>query len=448
MSKKALFELEGLPRSLRNRLIVFLLAGMSLAGLVQGLSAYHTALHEADQIFDYQMQQMAISLRGGVGRGTVSLPLAQDQSFDFLVQVWGVDGASLFRSPGELLLPQQALLGFTELSQGGKRFRVFSLQTPYQLVQVAQDLAVRQRMAGQLAWRTVLPIALMWPFLALLVWWVVGQALAPVQRISAQLTQRGADDLAPLPAQDLPSELQPLLQAFNKLLGRVSQAFAAQQSFVANAAHELRSPLAALSLQWQGLKRAGSDEAARALAQERLGQGIARASRLTEQMLQLARQEAQGQGPAMQAVDLAALCREAVVEASVAAEQAGGDLGLSHADEIQIQGRPEALRVLMRNLLDNAIKYSPPGGRVDLSLQRDGGLALLRVEDGGPGIPPEQRERVFERFYRGDSHEPVQGSGLGLAIVQSIARAHGATIGLAQSAQLGGLRLEVKFPLA
>ncbi|RQO58595.1 two-component sensor histidine kinase [Paucibacter sp. KBW04] len=444
--KKAGFDWAWLPRSLRDRLIVFLLAGMSLAAVLQGLSAYHTALRETDQIFDYQMQQMAFSLRGGVGRGTVSLPLAQDQSFDFLVQVWGVDGASLFRSPGELLLPQRALLGFTELSQGGKRFRVFSLQTPFQVVQVAQDLAVRQRMAGQLAWRTVLPIALMWPFLALLVWWVVGQALSPVHRISEQLTRRSADDLAPVPAQDLPSELQPLMQAFNKLLGRVSQAFAAQQSFVANAAHELRSPLAALNLQWQGLKRAGGDEAARALAQERLGQGIARATRLTEQMLQLARQEAQG--PEMQSVDLAALCREAVVEASLGAEQAGVDLGLSHADDLQTQGRPEALRVLMRNLLDNAIKYSSRGGRVDLSLQRDGGHALLRVEDSGPGIPPEQRERVFERFYRGDSTEQVQGSGLGLAIVQSVAKAHGATISLDKSEGLGGLQVLLEIPLA
>ncbi|MDC8785170.1 ATP-binding protein [Roseateles koreensis] len=428
-------------------MIVLLLVALGVSALIQGVSAYRTALNETDQIFDYQMLQMAFSLRGGVGRGTVTVPLAQNQSFDFLVQVWSIDGASVFRSPGEFLLPQRALLGFSEVSQGDKRYRIFSLQTPFEVVQVAQDLAVRHRMAGQLAWRTVLPIAWMWPILALLVWWVVSHALTPVSRVSAQLAQRGADDLAPIPADDLPDELQPLLASFNALLVRVSQAFSAQQRFVADAAHELRSPLAALKLQWQALHRA-DDADARALAIQRLGQGIDRASRLAEQMLQLARQDS----PAAKAlaptrVQLGALCREAVVEASDAAQRRSIDLGVSECDAAEVMGQADALQVLVRNLLDNAIKYTPPGGRVDVSLTRQpDGSYCLAIDDSGPGIAADERARVFDPFYRGEGLSNTAGSGLGLAIVKSIVQAHGGQIQLLSSAQLGGLGVRVTLP--
>ena len=431
-----------LPRSLRYRLILFLLAAMGLAALIQGGSAYRTALQEADEIFDYQMQQVALSLRAGMSAG-LALPLGDEQNFDLIVQVWSLDGTPLYRSAGPDWLPQRAVLGFSTVQLQGKRYRVLAIQGRFQVVQVAQDLAVRQRMAGQLAWRTVLPTALMLPMLALVVLWVVTLSLQPVQRVRAQLAQRAARDLSPVSDTDLPSEVQPLVREFNALLARVRQAFEAQQQFVADAAHELRTPLAALKLQLQGLRRA-PDEAARGQALERLGTGIDRATHLIEQLLALARQDSQAQAP-LQAVALDALCRDAVVEISTLAHARGMDLGLGSCDPLQVQGDAQALRMLLRNLLDNAIKYGR--GRVDLSLSADAGAALVVVEDDGPGIPEAERERVFDRFYRAEAQaQQAGGSGLGLAIAQRVAQAHGGSLKLGDSAQLGGLRVELRLP--
>ncbi len=203
---------------------------------------------ETDEIFDYQMQQVALSLRAGMGTG-LPLPLGEEQSIDLIVQVWGLDGTPLYRSAGPDWLPQRAVLGFSNVALRGKRYRVFAVQGRFQVVQVAQDIAVRQRMAGQLAWRTVLPTALMLPMLALVVWWVVSHSLAPLERVRQQLSRRAAQDLAPVDEEDLPAEVQPLVTELNALLDRVRQAFEQQQHFVADAAHELRSPLAALKLQ-------------------------------------------------------------------------------------------------------------------------------------------------------------------------------------------------------
>ncbi len=439
-----------LPRSLRQRLMLFLLAAVSMAALLQAYSAYRTALAEADQLFDYQMQQMAFSLRGSVagpGSGTISVPLGEQQSFDFHVQVWGLDGASLFRSPGPWLLPQRAVLGFSDVTDRGKTFRVFSVQTPLQVIQVAQDLSVRQRMASQLAWRTAMPTLLMLPLLGLVVWLVISRSLDPVERVRAQLAGRSPGDLAPVPAGDLPSELRPMVQEFNSLLGRVHRAFLDQQNFVADAAHELRTPLAALKLQLQALYQG---DAAGDPGLKRLEQGIERASHLIEQLLSLARQEGAAAQRALEPLALDELCRQAVADASELGALRGVDVGLHECDAAQIMGQPEGLRVLLRNLLDNAVKYSPAGGQVDLSLHAapGEGQVLLLVEDSGPGIPAGERQRVFDRFYRSSNASSLApGSGLGLAIVRAIAERHGASVRLSQSRRLGGLQVELRLPV-
>lgn len=433
-----------LPRSLRGRLLLFLLLAVLSSALIQGMSAYRNALMEADEIFDYQMQQVAMSLRAGMGTG-LPLSLGEEQSIDLIVQVWSLDGTPLYRSAGPDWLPQRAVLGFSNVDLKGKRYRVLAIQGRFQVVQVAQDIAVRQRMAGQLAWRTVLPTAMMLPMLALVVWWVVSQTLGPLQRVRHQLSRRAAQDLAPVDDTGLPTEVSPLVIELNALLDRVRQAFETQQQFVADAAHELRSPLAALKLQWQSLRRA-PDDAARAQALERLGAGIDRATHLVEQMLALARQEGAKLPSPPQRVALDQLCRDAVVEGATLAQDRGVDLGLGRCDEVQVDGQPEALRMLLRNLIDNGIKYGR--GRVDLSLERSGGQALLVVEDDGPGIPDAERERVFDRFYRAEAQaQHAAGSGLGLSIVRSIARDHGGQLRLGHSTALGGLRVELALPL-
>ena len=426
--------------SLRRRLLWLVLAAIALASLLQASSSYRTALQQADVMFDEHLQEVARSVRGG-------MPLAaggDGESYDFVVQVWGPDGTQLFSSSGPAL-PAQALLGFSDIAVGGVRYRVYSLQTPERTVQIAQDLDARQARARALALRTVLPVALLAPLLMMAVGWLINRSLAPVERMRRQVALRAADDLSPLPDAGLPEEVLPLVHELNGLFGRVRQAFSAQQQFVADAAHELRSPLTALKLQAQALRRT-ADEGSREAAIARLNDGIERAIALVEQLLVLAREEGEsGAAAQRQQVDLQDLARLAVGDVLPQAQARGIDLGLATSDTAWVQGQPEALQILLRNLLDNAVKYSPDGGRVDISLAVRDGAPCLAVEDSGPGIAPAERERVFDRFYR-LADGSVPGSGLGLAIVKAVADRHGASVRLDRSAHLGGLLVEVRFP--
>jgi two-component system OmpR family sensor kinase len=446
--------------SLRGRLLWYLLAAITIAALAQASIAYRTALHDADQIFDYHMQQMALSLRSGTPLSNTEAQqriaaqteggaqAAGGDNDDMVVQMWSPDGVQVFHSVSRAKLPQRAVLGFSNVKSNGATYRVFSIQTANQTVQVAQDLAVRRNMAGNLALRTLGPIAVMMPILMLVVWWVVSGSLEPVARVRSQVASRQADDLSPVSDNGLPDEVRPLVQELNLLFGRVKTAFDAQQTFVADAAHELRTPLAALRLQAQSLDRAESPEA-RKLAVSRLTAGIDRATRLVEQLLVLARQEATAAGgAATRPVDLAELARRTVADLAGVAAAKGVDVGVQQADAAQVEGQPDALQILLRNLVDNAIKYTPSGGTADISVKNEvvegAAQVTVTVEDSGPGIPAEERERVFDRFYRVAGSEAA-GSGLGLAIIKAIAERHGASLALGQSARLGGLAATVTF---
>jgi two-component system, OmpR family, sensor kinase len=446
--------------SLRGRLLWYLLAAITIAALAQASIAYRTALHDADQIFDYHMQQMAMSLRSGTplsnteaqrrleaqveGSASPGAPGSTPGTDDMVVQMWSPDGVQVFHSVSRARLPQRAVLGFSNVKANNTVYRVFSVQTASQTVQVAQDLAVRRNMAGNLALRTLGPIAVMMPILMLVVWWVVSGSLKPVARVRSQVASRQADDLSPVSDTGLPDEVRPLVQELNLLFGRVKTAFDAQQSFVADAAHELRTPLAALRLQAQSLDRADSLEA-RKLAVSRLTAGIDRATRMVEQLLVLARQEATAAtGAACRPVDLSDLARRTVADLAGVAAARGVDVGVQQADAACVEGQPDALQILLRNLVDNAIKYTPSGGRADISVRNEPGAIIVAVEDSGPGIAPEERERVFDRFYRVAGSEAA-GSGLGLAIIKAIAERHGATLALGQSERLGGLAATVTF---
>ncbi len=456
-------------RSLRGRLMALVLACILAAVAVLAAGAYRGALREADATADLHLQQVAQSLGS-------SLPLAgpggidESADVDLLVQVWGPDGAPLYRS-ARARLPQRAVLGFSDVVADGTRYRVYSIQTPLQTVQIAQDLDARQARARAQALRATLPVWLTAPLLMLAVGWIIGHTLAPVERMRRQVAGRAADDLDPLPEDDLPDEVRPLVRELNLLFGRTRDAFAAQRNFVADAAHELRSPLTALRLQAQSLQRAGAldDPAGRDRAVARLTQGIDRAIALVGQLLVLARQDAGGgpQAP-MAPVDLQALLRRAVVDLLPQAAARRIDLGLVDGAEgqaaaeatepeegaavpaaaVTVPGQADALGILLRNLLDNAVKFAPEGGRVDASLRRlpDGG-ALLAVDDSGPGIAEADLPRVFDRFFR-SAEATAGGSGLGLAIVRAIADRHGAALRLERSARLGGLRVEVRWPPA
>ena len=263
--------------SLRRRLLWLVIAAIGLVTLLQAATAYRSALREADRMFDYHLQEVARSVHGGI-------PFAPGADIsDYSVQVWGPDGTELYRSRG-LQLPAQAVLGFSDSRVNGVRLRIYTLQTPEHTIQIAQDLDAREARARALAANAVMPIVLLAPLLMLAVGWVISDTLGPLRRMRKQVAQRAASDLSPLSATGMPEEVQPLVGELNALFGRVRETFEAQQHFVADAAHELRSPLTALKLQLQAATRA-QDEAARQAAVQQLGAGIERAIALVEQLL-------------------------------------------------------------------------------------------------------------------------------------------------------------------
>lgn len=429
--------------SLRTRLLVFVLGTVVLTTLALGVISYRTALAQADRMFDNHMQQVAYALRAGVPLGEPALSGGAQDGFEFLIQVWSANGDLLYESAPHAALPPLAVLGFATVNTSVATLRLYSLQTPYLTIQVAQDMAIRRRLARDFAWSAIAPIALIGPVLLLVILAVITAALRPLRRIREQIAARAADDLAALDPHELPDEIHPLVSELNLLFARLANAFEAQQHFVAHAAHELRSPLTALRLQVQALERAATP-ADRAHALARLHTGIDRASRLVGQMLDLARQEAGIAAAPRQPIDLAALARSTTADAVSLAQARHIDLGMAHVDECSVFGDADALGILLRNLIENALRYAREGGRVDVSVEAtDPEHPALVVEDDGPGIPPDQRETVFERFYRANPHG--EGSGLGLSIVRAIASRHGAQVRLETSTALGGLAVRIQF---
>ena len=434
--------------SLRARLTGALLLAVLAFAALQAAVTYRTARAETEALFDAQMQRIALSLSGSLGAGALSddAPAADTPAArEMIIQIWRADGVMLYRSPQGRLLPPQTVIGFSDTVAGGEPYRIYALRTATQVVQVAQQTEARGRMAGQLALRAVLPVALLAPVLMLIVWWVVGRAIGPIERVRRQVAARRPDDLAPLPTAGLPAEVRPLVGEMNGLLTRLSAAWDALTHFTADAAHELRSPLAALRLQAQSLQRA-PDDATRAIATERLLAGIDRATRLVEQLLALARQEGAGEGAELVSLDLTALARNALADAEPEAARHAIALTLdAPTAPVVLRADEAALAVLLRNLLGNALRHTPAGGQVRVGVRDAAGAPELTVEDSGPGIAPDERARVQDRFYRVPG-TPGHGSGLGLAIVRAIAERHGAALTLDASPTLGGLRVMLRWP--
>lgn len=430
--------------TIRTRLLLWLLSAVAAAGLSGAYTTYQNALTAADQVFDEQLQQTAYSLRDQAFEFALppQLPASETRN-EVVVQVFTASGVRVYFSQIYTSLPGLGPPGFSTIKTNTGQWRTFALPSRGYVIQVAQPLAVRQRRAVDLGLRTLAPFALMLPVLGAAIWLIVGVQLKPLDRVADSVRQRQPDALEPLPESGLPDEIRPLVVALNELLARLRAALEAQQAFVADAAHELRTPLTALALQLQ-LAEQAEDPAERATALSELRRGIDRAARLVEQMLTLARQEAAAHSVA-QSVALDEIAREVVSDLAPLADARGQDFGLAEAEPVRVQGDAHALRTLLRNLADNAIRYTPEGGRVDVSVGLAGGTPYLRVTDSGPGIPAEDRERVFDRFYR-RSGNSAPGTGLGLAIVRTIVKTHRADIQLADNPAGQGLEVTVRFP--
>jgi len=429
--------------SIRVRLLITLLATATAVSLLAGFFTYRQVLAQTSELFDYQLRQVALSLRSQVSLiPRIEIPPEQGDQ-DFVVQIWDLLGATVYRSRPGLPVIDEAVLDYSDLNLQGEPWRVYGLRTADGIIQVAQPVRVREAFARRSALRVVLPVLLLVPILGLAIVWVVSSGLLPVRRVVRDVQQRDARSLTPLATERLPEEILPLVEELNRLLGRLERAFATQRAFIADAAHELRSPLTAVRLQLQLLDRA-PDEPSASDARKRLGEAVDRAAHLIEQLLTLARNEPQDVREELRPISLRSPVAEAIADTHALAQARRIELQLEADDRALVLGDGAALRTLARNLVDNAVRYTPEGGKVRVEVSGSAGGARLAVTDSGPGIPAADRERAFDRFYR-RVHTGESGTGLGLAIVKAIADRHRATVTL-EPAVSGGLRVVVAFP--
>jgi len=445
--------------SLRAKLLVLLLAIISVAWMATAVLIYFDAHHEIDELFDAQLAQSAQVLlaqakhdlkdarEGDDGIATEIASAGHKYERKIAFQIWDEHGRLLLRSasaPVEPLATRES--GFAEAVIDGKLWRVYAQRDNEGeiRVQVGERHSVRNELAASVAKRLLLPLGIALPVLGLLIWFAVGKGLSPLRRIGSEVAQRDPANLAPLEELTAPAEITPLLHALNALLGRLDLALESERRFTADAAHELRTPLAALKIQAQVARRA-ENEAQRGAALDNLILGVDRATHLIGQLLTLARLEPTGSSAALMAgCDVAAIARQTLADLAPAALDKEIELGLSSPDSAMIMGNADMLGILLRNLVDNAIRYTPRHGRVSVSLMVEQGRVRLEVEDSGPGIPEAERQRVFDRFYRILGNEAA-GSGLGLSIVRRIADVHAASLSLAAGEQGTGLRVSVGF---
>lgn len=444
--------MDGFKIKIRQSLQLRLSASLSIAIMVVAISAgifsFFSAYEEAIELQDEQLRQMAAL----IARQDTPLKFAKlpkqgpdhDSEFRVAVQLLTRSSAAGPLLTGELPdLASNLPEGLQTVETQGVAWRLF-VQTlnADSRIAVGQKIAVRDEVARDGALRTLMPLLVLFPILLLMVADLIRKMFQPLKTLAADLDLRAEDDLRAIKATGLPSEIRPFIVAINRLLSRIAQSSLAQRRFIADAAHELRSPLTALSLQAERMAAAEmSLEAASRLTT--LRHGIHRNRNLLDQLLTLAR----AQNPPLEAsktVSIQLVFRQVLEDLMPLAESKGIDLGVTGEMDATVGVSEVDLYTLVKNLVDNAIRYTPESGRIDLSVETAEGTVMLIITDTGPGIPEDERDRVFEPFYRvlGNSET---GSGLGLSIVKEIASRIGATVHISYSDEQkkSGLRVRV-----
>ncbi|OGA57138.1 MAG: hypothetical protein A3G81_17525 [Betaproteobacteria bacterium RIFCSPLOWO2_12_FULL_65_14] len=437
-------------RSIQRDLVLWAALALAAGMAVVVAATYAFAYSQITSVFDDELVKIAEAVHLGEdwrGPGRVRIPR---QGFNLSVRAYNQRGASYFETAEPSMpedLPKLFEPGYTVMQTQGGRWRLYTHVAGEGIVQVGQPEATRTSLARTLSLRMALPELVLIPLFVLFMAWVLRRGLAPLRQISRRVEERDASRLDELPTEDVPAELRPLIGEINALLVRLDASMAAQRRFVADAAHELRTPVAALALQVQVAERA-AQPATRAAAFGELNKGIARATRVVEQLLKLAQLGPDVAPERFQPVDLAEIVREVVGNMAYRARTLGIDLGAEASAPAPMAGAKAELRSLITNLVDNALRYAPRDSEVTVKVIRDAAGIRMTVLDAGPGIPAAERESVFERFQRA-SGDDTPGIGLGLAIAKAIVERHGGRISL-EEAQPGrsppGLAASAVFP--
>lgn len=414
--------------SLKRKLSLWIAGVTIVSGLVAGCASFYLAFREAQELQDDQLRQVAL-LIGRSGRTLndwAGVPDSVDDT-DPDARIIVADLGKTGQNSGIPAISPTLTEGFQTFESHGVAWRLFVRTLPSgNRIATGQMTAVRNETARDSGLRTLFPILLLVPSLALLASWVIRRALAPVMSLSEQLDRRDDGNLLPIPDSGVPSEIKPFVSAINALMQRLEVALAQQRRFIADAAHELRSPLTALLVQAENLEYGSSSPKAKERAQQ-LKAGLERAAKLLEQLLNLAR--CQNTATPAQEFRFDDMVRQVMADYMPLTLSKQIDFGSKRFEQVSVVGPAEDLKMLVRNAIDNALRYTPDNGTVDVSLYQDNGQMVFMVEDNGPGIPAEEAERVFEPFYRVMGSGET-GSGLGLAIVRSIADRLGGTVEL------------------
>jgi two-component system OmpR family sensor kinase len=433
--------------SLKRQLIVWALGLFTVVGLLAGGISYLLALQDANVLLDHQLLLVAGSIDEGSQLSAMQAKYLgeskEEQESDFVIQVW-YENEKVRSSHPDFDLLKRNSTGYSNVLLHGQRWRAYTIVYPDRTVQVSQSHEVRRKIATNAALRALIPIAGLYPLSWVLVVFGVGHILKPLAKVTKAATQRDASSLDPLPEEHLPTEIAPLVTEMNGLILRVRETIDTQRHFMLDAAHELRTPLAALQLQIENLSQSRSQDDLEVRITD-LKSGIQRASHLVGQLLHMARYGAEKQTIRTD-LDLGKLVKSCIGDFIPIAEKRRIDLGMIHDEPALIRANAGDLRILFNNLLDNAIRYTPEGGRIDVSIAVLGQKAKVEILDNGPGIPEALLPRVFDRFFRVGGHE-IEGSGIGLAIVTAIATQESAEISLSNRQDESGLLAAVSFNL-
>jgi two-component system, OmpR family, sensor kinase len=435
--------------SIRRALLLWLVPLFLAVGGAAAAVTYWSYARMTNAFMDDQMEQLAMAVSANQWvQPAVQDPKRVDESGAYVVQSYGADGSLLATALPQARVALQGSAGFHDVTQGGLRWRVYTLPSAGangHAFQVLQSAKFRDKLAAEHVGTAVAPVLLLLP-LSLLILWSVARAMSLALRdIARQTAQQDEHHLRELPLAGVPQEIAPLVTSFNALLRRLGDAFTTQRRFVQDAAHELRTPMTAIALQLENMRQDVNCEAS-ATRFAQLQAGVRRSQRLVDQLLRLSRQDAAGaDGPA--AVDVRAQLHESINTIIGLADQRGIDLGLVAAGSADASASwrcsPGDLRSLLDNLVENAVRYTPEGGVVDVRLLHEQGRVAVEVVDTGPGIPQEFLPRVFDRFFRVPGTN-VEGSGLGLAIARAAAQRCGLELTLRNRDDRSGLVARVE----
>jgi len=433
--------------SLRNNLVIALGLLVSAVAIAQGISSYQLCRAGMSALLDLRLEQVAVRMRNGLAETIPATPSRGSQpSRDIVITIHKPGSEVPLRSTDpSLQLPEDAAAGFSSHMVAGERWRIYTLRDVGMLIQIAQRSSVRDELERETALNTLWPTLVLLPLVLGAVLLIVRMSLRKMKQLGEEVQGIDASHLKPLPSAGVPTELLPFIDSINRMIERLAQSIEAERKFIADAAHELRTPLTALQLQADNLQPhivPGNQERF-----NELRSGIGRSSALIAQLLRLARADAPLLGGTIEPTDVSRIVVESVSDVLPIAAARGIDIGAEEMVVAKVAAPGADVSVAVKNLVSNAVRYTPNGGTIDLGMRTEGNMMWVEVTDTGPGIPQELLPRVFDRFFR--ANLDVEGTGLGLSIVKSITQKYGGDAVIRnRSDGRSGVVAAVSFPLA